>query len=390
MNWNTYSSIIEGLNSKNLLQAEFLRSQCLYNNAFRMYDSDDKMSVTSNYYNVFEKQYSNSKVKSSFTLKSWHLSGDFVWEKSNNVITTHEKLGGIGGSGHPGLSKGGMTDCAGRIIPKDSSVDERFEGPTFFFHSGHFNPKVRHAAVFYNEFIKSSCKKAQHTPDIDDSALDYLCNEMILAFYTENSRDVIKEGTFMQICRTFLANKSNKIYTYTRLSAKSGIDTYRSKHSKPITIHGSSKESIRSSQHSSTGLYDSKMSHNSQLYIPRSKPISIGNPSRHRQSSYSSHSYSRYQKPQLQQQRPISIVKPLPVRMWVPDSVSKKCQLCRTEFGFFTRKHHCRFCGKLICSSCYTEEVFNNTKALQSNGTLADVTSPQKLCSECKQNSVLD
>ncbi len=38
--------------------------------------------------------------------------------------------------------------------------------------------------------------------------------------------------------------------------------------------------------------------------------------------------------------------------MWAPDGSSKKCMLCNEEFNFFTRKHHCRACGKVLCSKC--------------------------------------
>ncbi|XP_025406363.1 rabankyrin-5 isoform X2 [Sipha flava] len=33
------------------------------------------------------------------------------------------------------------------------------------------------------------------------------------------------------------------------------------------------------------------------------------------------------------------------------------CQECGLKFGFTTRKHHCRHCGRLLCSKCSTQEV---------------------------------
>lgn len=37
---------------------------------------------------------------------------------------------------------------------------------------------------------------------------------------------------------------------------------------------------------------------------------------------------------------------------WVPDEEAPTCMLCHTAFGVFTRRHHCRECGKVFCSKC--------------------------------------
>lgn len=37
---------------------------------------------------------------------------------------------------------------------------------------------------------------------------------------------------------------------------------------------------------------------------------------------------------------------------WIADSAVKKCHLCGISFGLMTRKHHCRRCGNVFCSSC--------------------------------------
>jgi len=40
--------------------------------------------------------------------------------------------------------------------------------------------------------------------------------------------------------------------------------------------------------------------------------------------------------------------------LMIPDDWSEVCQMadCDTKFSFVNRRHHCRFCGKLICSKC--------------------------------------
>ena len=44
----------------------------------------------------------------------------------------------------------------------------------------------------------------------------------------------------------------------------------------------------------------------------------------------------------------------LNITSWVPDTDSDTCYQCTTKFGLFTRKHHCRACGKLFCADCST------------------------------------
>ncbi|KAF8796021.1 Zinc finger FYVE domain-containing protein 26 [Argiope bruennichi] len=38
---------------------------------------------------------------------------------------------------------------------------------------------------------------------------------------------------------------------------------------------------------------------------------------------------------------------------WVPDAKIQRCQVCKEErFNMFSRKHHCRRCGRVICANC--------------------------------------
>lgn len=41
-----------------------------------------------------------------------------------------------------------------------------------------------------------------------------------------------------------------------------------------------------------------------------------------------------------------------PAAYWLPDNKSDECQLCEATFSFFRRRHHCRSCGGLFCTSC--------------------------------------
>lgn len=37
---------------------------------------------------------------------------------------------------------------------------------------------------------------------------------------------------------------------------------------------------------------------------------------------------------------------------WVPDDANTECNLCKIEFTFIKRRHHCRHCGSIICGDC--------------------------------------
>jgi hypothetical protein len=63
-------------------------------------------------------------------------------------------------------------------------------------------------------------------------------------------------------------------------------------------------------------------------------------------------------------------------RYWMPDSQSKACTLCGAPFGFFRRKHHCRFCGKIFCHDCSRHEM--DGRAFGDAGMV-------RVCDDCKR-----
>jgi hypothetical protein len=38
--------------------------------------------------------------------------------------------------------------------------------------------------------------------------------------------------------------------------------------------------------------------------------------------------------------------------LWVQDHLVDNCEMCGVDFGFFVRRHHCRFCGHIFCGTC--------------------------------------
>jgi hypothetical protein len=43
---------------------------------------------------------------------------------------------------------------------------------------------------------------------------------------------------------------------------------------------------------------------------------------------------------------------------WVLDVDMIICMICSEEFSLFTRRHHCRICGDVICDSCSNQTIF--------------------------------
>ncbi|XP_053668472.1 protein RUFY3-like [Anopheles marshallii] len=66
---------------------------------------------------------------------------------------------------------------------------------------------------------------------------------------------------------------------------------------------------------------------------------------------------------------------------WTPDKVVSKCTGCEKEFSMTRRKHHCRNCGKIFCSSC-SEHVATLATADQRQQT-ANGSKPVRVCNHC-------
>ena len=53
-----------------------------------------------------------------------------------------------------------------------------------------------------------------------------------------------------------------------------------------------------------------------------------------------------------EQARPASLSLGDSAPVWIPDQRVTMCQLCSLDFSLTVRRHHCRACGKVVCSSC--------------------------------------
>lgn len=55
---------------------------------------------------------------------------------------------------------------------------------------------------------------------------------------------------------------------------------------------------------------------------------------------------------------------------WQPDFVTDSCSICRLQFTFFTRRHHCRKCGRVVCAYCSQNAIkyLPSTLVVHANG----------------------
>ncbi|OHT14350.1 FYVE zinc finger family protein [Tritrichomonas foetus] len=58
--------------------------------------------------------------------------------------------------------------------------------------------------------------------------------------------------------------------------------------------------------------------------------------------------------------------------VWIPDELVPNCMLCDVKFTFVNRRHHCRKCGKCICTKCCRKIPFPNASS-----------KPQLVCDKC-------
>ena len=59
--------------------------------------------------------------------------------------------------------------------------------------------------------------------------------------------------------------------------------------------------------------------------------------------------------------------------VWIPNDLAPTCMECHKQFTFFTRRHHCRWCGKCVCADCWKNKIILPG--------LSD--EPKHVCNEC-------
>ena len=69
--------------------------------------------------------------------------------------------------------------------------------------------------------------------------------------------------------------------------------------------------------------------------------------------------------------------------VWVPDSVSKECMICSVKFTAFIRKHHCRMCGRVVCSACSPHRMAPNSVTQTNQYAPLETKKLERTCKDC-------
>ena len=69
--------------------------------------------------------------------------------------------------------------------------------------------------------------------------------------------------------------------------------------------------------------------------------------------------------------------------VWVPDAMSKECMICSVKFTAFVRKHHCRRCGRVICSTCSPHRISPELQTRSHMHHASDSKKLERVCKEC-------
>ena len=70
--------------------------------------------------------------------------------------------------------------------------------------------------------------------------------------------------------------------------------------------------------------------------------------------------------------------------VWVPDAVAKDCMICQMRFSTFVRKHHCRRCGRVVCSACSPHHVsLTAADSALTGHAPSEHSKLERVCKEC-------
>ena len=68
---------------------------------------------------------------------------------------------------------------------------------------------------------------------------------------------------------------------------------------------------------------------------------------------------------------------------WQKDSEVHTCQKCHTKFGVFTRRHHCRECGRIFCDKCTKHRVTLDNPLTETGRSSVQGVKDCRVCDEC-------
>jgi hypothetical protein len=68
---------------------------------------------------------------------------------------------------------------------------------------------------------------------------------------------------------------------------------------------------------------------------------------------------------------------------WALDESSASCNRCAGVFSAMQRRHHCRWCGCLVCGSC--SQTKRQLPPADFGGLHAEYKAPQSVCAVCSE-----
>ncbi|KAF5376571.1 hypothetical protein D9757_008259 [Collybiopsis confluens] len=69
--------------------------------------------------------------------------------------------------------------------------------------------------------------------------------------------------------------------------------------------------------------------------------------------------------------------------IWIPDEKAKGCMRCGRAFGWRRRRHHCRLCGRCVCSSCSEKTFYISDPNAQDQSSSSK---PARACNACYES----
>lgn len=285
---------------------------------------------------------------------------DFVWTGSK--VRAHGKWSS---GGHPALAGMDMVCCAGRI-----------KTGYFFFHSGHYHPDLESALCFFADFVTNTCHGMGG--EARDRKVAELC--MIrLKLYVKGSEEETYSTTF--------AEEAGHTTSFSS-GSPIGMSGFGSSTSSPIPI-GGRPMGMGVSKPISIGGFNRPATSSPKIITNSNAMPSISTTSTTSTTTttttildsdspgslFAETGINTYGKHQLK-------VRVQGAPQWLDDSARTKCALCDATFGTFTRKHHCRRCGEIVCDKCsgHTKNVAH--PAVKPKAKEAE-KQPVRVCDAC-------
>jgi hypothetical protein len=304
---------------------------------------------------------------------------DFVWLTHGSIRT----FGLMESGGHPALTRGSLPLCAGRI-----------EAGFFFYHSGHYKPEKLEAICHFVDFVEHSVVGLSGIPR--DNEVARLC-AMTLRLYRGRKSEDIYDARFEEPSfHGSLAATGREGTPY-----RGGVTFAEARRASIEVDDFSSHDHDSAGEHDLFFAFDDPSPPRSasplltRVSVESASSLSLLPPTPHIQpspkfsttiSKTTSISTSSSLKPlSIAPLKPQAVVHSRPV--WEPDNASSRCRLCRQDFSFINRRHHCRKCGRLVCKTCSTirKLVKDPAKKTSTAPEVSTSGSAVRVCDDCAQ-----